>query len=330
MKKQRLIGIGTSIILWCGAIAGINCGHKQNYVDQPIRLGYLPITADVSLFVALEKGLFQKEGVKVEAIRFINANDAMNPILTKKTDGAVMIGYSTLFTIFARDDSVFRIVQSGAETKNKFTSRILVPINSPITKMEDLQDKSIGTYSGITQRLNLDLILEKVFEKRQPAVRVDQVESNLQVPSLAAGQFDALFTIDPYATVAIKKGVARSICDGPRAEFIVNPFPTCATVFSMSLIKNRPTQARKVLKALTDGLDWAENHHDSASAIVAKYTDVDPEIALACGTYLWWKSGGENIDAIKTLAEIMYKRGILERPVKVERMFADVNNMLFR
>jgi NitT/TauT family transport system substrate-binding protein len=301
------------------------CEKKTSAANYTVRLGYLPITADVSVFAAVEKGFFEREGVNVKAIRFSDGNQAMNALIAGEIDGAVMIGYSTLLTIFSKSPDAFRVVQSGVETEQKFTARIIVPINSPIQKIEDLKGKSVGTYSGLTQRLNLLLILSHFFHKPEEAVQVVQVESNLQVQSLTAGRFDALFTIDPYATVAIVKNLGRSISDSPRARYIVNPFPTCATVFSKTFVDQRSLNANKVLNALTAANDWAEKNPVEAANIIAnaKYTDVPAEIAKACGTYEWWNLGNEDKVAVQTLADIMLKDGVLNAPVRAEAMFAD-------
>jgi NitT/TauT family transport system substrate-binding protein len=307
---------------------GIICGCQKQTSSRSagtVKLGYLPITADVALFVALEKGLFDREGVKVEAIRFSDANQAMNALIGGQIDGAIMIGYSTLLTVASKSPDTFRVVQSGVETEQKFTARIIVPKNSSIQRVEDLNGKSVGTYSGLTQRLNLLLILSHFFPKPEEAVQIVQVESNLQLPSFTSGRFDALFTIDPFATIAIQKDLGRSISDSPRAKYIVNPFPTCATVYSKTFLESRPSEAAKMLKALEDATDLAVQNPTEGARISGneKYTDVSPEIAQACGTYEWWNLGQENIEAVQKLSDIMLRDGVFKTPVRAAALFAD-------
>jgi NitT/TauT family transport system substrate-binding protein len=285
----------------------------------------LPITADLPLFVALERDLFRQEGIRIEAIRFGDANQAMNALIARQIDGAIMIGYSTLLTIFEQDADTFRIVQSAAETEDHFTARILVPRMSTVNTIPELRGKSIGTYSGATQRLNLLLILSRFFEKPEEAVQIVQVDASLQLASLASNRFDALFTIDPQATTAIHTGVARSIADSPRARYIVNPFPTAATVFSTELIESRPDTAGKLLRAFEVATMWAIDNPREAMLIVAspRYTELSEEIALASGSYSWWSLGQERVDSVQALADVMADHKLLPRRVNAVAMFAD-------
>lgn len=326
MKRLTITSILLAVLCTLALVALLltpRCS-KKSPESTKIKVGYLPITADVSFFVALEKGFFKKEKVSIEPVRFTSSNQAMDSLLTGRIDGAIMIGYSTLFTIFSKSPDSFRIVQSGVETKDKFTAKIIVPKNSDVEKIEDLKGKKIGTYSGLTQRLNLLLVLSHFFEKPEEAVEIIQVESNLQVPSLAANRFDALFTIDPHATVAIQKGIGRSICDSPRAKYIVNPFPTCATVLSTSLINQKPKVAKKIIKALDAASEWAVKNPTEASLVISneKYTSVSPEIALACGTYEWWKLGEEDFKAVEKLTKIMRDNDLLEKNINIRDMYA--------
>ena len=303
-------------------------GESETLAEvRTVRLGYLPITADISFFVGLERGYFRQEGLEVEAVRFTSANQAMNALISGHIDGAIMIGYSTLITIYSKNTDVCRIVQSGVETEDKFTARILVPPDSPVQKVEELKGMTIGTYSGATQKLNLLLVLSHFFETPHQDVSIVQVESNLQLPSLSSGRFDALFTIDPYATVAIEQNLGRSICDSPRAKYIVNPFPTCATVLSTEFLESHTGEATKVVAALQAATEWAVANTKEAAIIIAnpKYTDVSEEIALKAGTYEWWNLGEHVLDPIQELADIMYEKGLIDSEVSVEGMFADTS-----
>ena len=303
----------------------LSCNSRKNQKELEVKIGYLPITADVSFFVAIEKAFFEKENIKIKPIKFTSSNQAMDALLSGRISGAIMIGYSTLFTIFSKSPESFKIIQSGVETKDKFTSRIIVPLDSDIMNIKDLKGKSIGTYSGLTQRLNLLLILSNFFEEPEKVIKIIQVESNLQIPSFYARRFDALFTIDPFATIAIHKKIGKSIVDSPRAKYIVNPFPTCATVLSTDFINTNPELAKKIKRILDTATNWAEINHEEASLIISseKYTNIPNEIALKCGTYEWWMIGEENIYAVQKLEDIMFEHKILDKKIDVKKMFAE-------
>ena len=328
MQRSRWILV-VIVLGWLLAGSVLYFYHKRVRLPEearraaPVRIAYLPISAGLSFFVAQEQEMFSP--LHIEATRYPDANQAMNAMVAGKADVAIMIGYSTLFVLHARSADLFRIVQSGVETEKTYTSRILVLRESSIQSIADLRRKKIGTYAGSTQRLNLLLILAKYFNDPERDVEIVQVDTSLQLPSLAARRFDALFTIDPHATIGLQTSLARSIDESPRAKYIVNPFPTCATVFSKSFLDNRPEEARRVLGALENATKWATENAIDAAILSAnpKYTDVPSDVAPKCGTYTWWRRGQEDLVAVQTLADLMHKHQVLSVPIRVSEMFAD-------
>ena len=303
----------------------LGCGREETSKGdfRSVKIGYLPITADVSLFVGMEKGLFERNRVRVEAVRFTSANQAMDALISGRIQAAIMIGYSTLFSIFEKDTTQFKIVQSAAETENRYTAKILIRTDSNLDSISQLKGQSIGTYEGLTQKLNLMLVLRNFMDPVKD-VNIIQVASNLQIPALSAGQFDALFTIDPYATIALENGVAKVLEENPRYKYILSPFPTAATVFSRKFINEDSLSAKRIFRALNEAVDFVELNPQEASQITAKpdYTPVTQEIAKKCGVYKWWKLGEEDHEAVQRLADILFENRILKNRIDTKLMYA--------
>jgi NitT/TauT family transport system substrate-binding protein len=299
-------------------VACHNCACNEN---RPLRVAFLPITASEGLFVASERGFFKQEGLSVELTRYESPNDAMNALLSSKVDVAHMIGYSTLITVWSKSPDSYHIVLSGVEDTATFTSRILVRNESDIQALQGLVGRTVGTYSGLTQRLNLTLALQGALGAESSSVEIVQLDPKMQIPALVSGRIDGLFTIDPYATVGIRRGVARSICDSPRARFIVDPFPTCATAVSSRLSTE---VGRRLTSALWAATQWATANPGSAAALMAeaRFAAIPEDLAQACGRYRWWQEGQEDVAAIQKLADLMLEHKLLDRAVDVRGMLA--------
>jgi len=293
---------------------------KKSPESTKVRVGYLPITADIPLFVAIEKGYYKKYGIEVEPIKFASANEAMDALMAGRSDSSIMIGFSTLFSIYEKDSTQFKIYQSAAETADKFTCRLLVRKDSDISSIPQLKGKKIGTYSGLTQLLNLKSVLEKFLDPDKD-VTIIQVETKIQLQAFAAGQFYALFTIDPYSTIALENGTAKVLVDNPRFKYILSPFPTCASVFSNEFLRKYPRLAKGIILAENEAVDFIEANPSESAKLVSKYTPVEEGIALKCGTYEWWKLGNEDKAVVQKLSDIFVSQGALKNKINSSDMF---------
>jgi NitT/TauT family transport system substrate-binding protein len=290
--------------------------------SNTVRVAYLPISASVIFFVAMENGYFDDEGIQIEPIRMGSANQAIDALLTNRADAGIMLGFTTLLTVAEKQPEIFRITQSAFETSEKYTSKILVHKDSEYLTINQLAGKKIATYTGLTQRMNLELILDKALGSRSGA-EIVQVEQNLQVAGLESKQFDALFTIDPYTTTAIVNGSARSIVDSPRYKYIIQPFPTAANVLALNLLKSKPDTAKAFNNAMGKALEWTNKNPREAALIAGKeeYAAMPENISSQAGTYEWFATGPHNIDAVASLAKLMKANNLLTGEIDIKRMY---------
>ncbi len=203
-----------------------------------VRIGYLPLSSTLHLSVAMREGLFAKEGVTVEAIKFQDANLAMHALLAGEIDGIAAIAYSMIFTPYAQQPGLYKSFGSQEETGNHYVARMLVLKNSPITKVTDLEGKRLGTYNGLPMLINARLLLRRLGLENK--VTLVQIKPELQNDAFISGQFDALMSVEPYPTIALSRGTARVLLDNPRTKYFSNPYPASAALFSTQFIKKSP------------------------------------------------------------------------------------------
>ena len=65
-------------------------------ISKTLTAAYLPLTANLPLFVALEKGYFERNGIKVNAIEATSPNDIITALVAGKVDFAAVLAYSLL------------------------------------------------------------------------------------------------------------------------------------------------------------------------------------------------------------------------------------------
>lgn len=108
-KKRVLLGVVATVIVAIVSVF-ILCRAPDSRV---VRLGFLPIAAGVSLFVAIEKKFFARAEIDVEPIQFASSERAIHAMLGGRTDGTIMIGYATPLALYAKNPGVFQIFQSS-------------------------------------------------------------------------------------------------------------------------------------------------------------------------------------------------------------------------
>jgi NitT/TauT family transport system substrate-binding protein len=287
-----------------------------------IRIGYIPFSADLPLFVALEQKYFEEENVQVKAVRFSEGSEATTALLAGQVEIIAPIAYSVQWPIIQQEPEALRMFIPEFETNETFLSAVLVRKDSDIQNIESLRGKKIGTYTGIPQLFYLKLFLKNVGMDPQKDVTIIQVGTALQVSVLEAGQFDALFTVDPFVTVAREKIGARVLVENPRSKHILNPFPMGAALVSSRFLKEHPTAVGKVYRAMAKAIDFIRADPAAAKNTLPKYTPLTADIVAKSDVYKAFKIG-EDVDmtVIQRLADLMLENKLLDKKLDTRKVF---------
>ena len=314
---KRLIII---IIALAFTILTFGCARKP----EQVKIALCPYTGDLPFFVAIEKGYFEEQGLKVEEIRCRNSTEALNALLADKVDIIAPISFSALLAAEIKSPGDVKLFLPGGESDKIIGSYLLIKKDSLITSIEQLKGKKIGTYTGVTQLLYLKLFLKEVGLDPEKDVTIIQVGPALQAQALDAGQFDALFTIEPYSTIALEKGIAKALIKNPRVKYIVNPFISGSAAVSTGFLNENPKIVKKIYKAVEKSLDFIRENEKKARNILPKYTPLDTSIAQKAGLLEWYKvDEPANMDAIQKISDLLYENGILSARVLIKGMFLE-------
>ncbi len=302
---------------------GPGCDRPQ-VATPSISVAYIENASCWPLFVALDKGLFEANGVTVDVTVAKDSSEALNALLAGKVDASIENSYSALFAIEGKSPGTIKLFLPCSETAQKYVSHLLVPVGSEVRRPEDLKGKRIGTYTGSTQLLTLKLFLRDYLGwDPEKDVQIVQVASALQVQALAAGQYDALFTIEPFASAALAKGVAQDILPYARGK-ILDPFPAGASSIRVDAITTRREALRRMYESMVRASEFIDRNGDESRAILAKWTNLDEDSAKGVGGYHYHTF--EEFDTVKRgrvqrLADLYHEGGILSTRVEVADLF---------
>jgi NitT/TauT family transport system substrate-binding protein len=207
---------------------------------------------------------------------------------------------------------------------------LLVAKDSVIKGVEELKGKRIGTYTGATQLLTLKLFLRE-YLKWDPDrdVQVVQVAPSLQVQALVAGQYDALFTVEPFASAALAKGVARDLLPYARGK-ILDPFPAGACSVSAKVLPEKKEAVRKLYEAMVRGADFIDRNPEEARLILAKWTNLDKASSEQVGGYDYHSFEAfdkTRMDNVQRLADLYFEGQVLSTKVDIQKVFLNESSL---
>jgi ABC-type nitrate/sulfonate/bicarbonate transport system substrate-binding protein len=323
-----VVVVGVSAVVLTGCTSSPNA--PQSSVVQPatqtVRAAYIPLTANLPLFVALEQGFFKQNGLSVEASEATSPNDIVAALVSGKIDFAPVLAYTIIFPSAIQYLDTFKLFSSSEETETNYTASIIAKKDSLINSYQDLRHKKIGVYGGLVQVNFLKAILTGM-KINLDEVEIVEINPRLQIQGLLAGEYDALSTTEPTSNIALLGGQVKLVSDNPRVKYIMNPFPSTAAALSTKFIKENKTAAQAVARSLNQAIDFINSNPTEAKKAMLKYTPIPAESAdkvLAdLKLFHYAKLGEENRVQVQKFADYLYNNKLLKNKIDVNSLFGD-------
>ncbi|MFN4896582.1 MAG: ABC transporter substrate-binding protein [Pseudomonadota bacterium] len=216
---------------------------------------YLP------LYVAMEEGLFAKQGLDVD-LRFAGNDDQ---IFATVMSGSAQFGVGDpAFAAISREKGgpgkivammVTRLGLSG------YTNKPTIPDIASATDATGLRIGSIPAPST-----TYTLLREFIRNNKLEHTTLVQVAIGAQLAALEAGQLDVAVDLEPSVSVAESKGY--------RVNFLFDRFTETQAITGISTlestIENRPDLVQKVVSGLQDGLDLMHSNSEVSLRVAKK------------------------------------------------------------
>jgi len=307
MKKNVLtVFIVIAIVVLGLVIYRLNTGEEFPPQPQKIVFGYRPISPSLDFFVALEKGYFKNEGLDVELQVFRGSSDLTDAILTGKVDFATDLGMVTQLLPMMRSNNYmvkFLSLDLDALDSPMRGPTLVVKPELEIEKIEDLKGKTIGIFPGINFKIFLEAALKKHGIDIEKDVTIVQIPPQEQVPGFAS--VDALLSLDPIVNGIEAKYGAKVIANRLSANYIFDNFPAAASSVNSGYAVKHPAVVKKVVNALSRGIDFVRSNPEQTSDILAKYTNLPLEIAKTMEPVKYAKLDEINIESLQRTCDYL-------------------------
>ncbi|HII38434.1 TPA: ABC transporter substrate-binding protein [Candidatus Micrarchaeota archaeon] len=248
---------------------------------EPVRLVYLPAAQSLPLFVAMEQGLFEKEGLGVELQRMENPNQIIDALVVGKADAgfAIATGISAVADTKKPGAIRFNSVFCGTGETERHNDALIVGVNSSISSFADLRGKRLGIMPGIQWNTISRKILKENGIAESEVTLVELPISN-HLASLSSGGVDALLTIEPTVELGLSKGIAKIAVDTPTVKWVASPICLGASGLSAEFARKRPAEAEKYLRAVDAAIRQVQTN-SSVRQYLVRYLSLSEEVAQA-------------------------------------------------
>lgn len=312
-------------ILQQGAAAGLALAglSMPAHADDPIRIGYWPIASGLPLYAGLELGFFKEAGLNVEGAKFASASQVAEAMIAGRIQGSAN-GTASAALALAEITSpgLFKIICSNPSNRSLVLDEFVVAKDAPYKSIAELKGKRIGSGPGIQ-----NVTLAKAILEKNGIVNPTVVELPIgqHVAALAAGQIDAVYTLEPTGTIGRLKGLARVLEPGVIAKYVLGdpeaPWFGGSASITSSFLKEQPALAKKYVAAYAKSVDYVRKNPDAARKHLDGFTSIDPslvaEVPLA-GFTLYNEFKASDIEAFQKFFDLFSDRKIFSRVVPVK------------
>lgn len=293
-RMALLVGIVVALgLAGCtGSQAGVAAGDTPSGVSEdgtdpddtgadaaldPVRVAYVPIGTLLPAFVALDEGIFERNGIDVT----LTPNENVTTIpgtLGRQFD----IGASTspdIIKAVGQGIDVGTITGGTADTEDNPVGQIVVPGDSEIQDVTDLSGRRVATPSS-GAAMHVSLLHWLSTEGVDPS-SVTTVEAPFPTmgDQLAAGRVDAVEAVQPFLGLLLDAG-NRSI-GSPLLSVGEPPVLGVIWIADRDWATNNPTTVERWTRSLVEAEAFIDSNETRAREILQEYTALPPGIAEA-------------------------------------------------
>lgn len=292
---------------------------KASDSDLTLRIGWGGTLCEAPLHMAVEKGFFEQEGLKVELIKL-----APGTTFDAVTANQIDAGFALLASLVQPLSNGLPVkITTGLHTGcDKVLAKKDAGINSP----KDFIGKKVGVPSYTSSPY--------IYAKRVLADNgVDVTAENSQVEfvvyttadlplALDKGAVDAIAMNDPTATIAANDYKLNIVFDSAKDEPYKDQY-CCSAFVRENIAKDHPDIAVKYTRAMQKASAWVQNHKDETAQIQVdkKWVAGDPQVnAEVLKTFNYIPSYSGAYDVFGIIAPQLQKVGMLGQDVDVKAL----------
>lgn len=283
-----------------------------------VSVGTIAVIQALPVFVALEKGFFEEEGLDVSVTSIQTSNDMIKAVVNKEIDFGASLSTTVVFDIEQKSPNTVKIVSVTRQTIERPTASVIVGKDSTFTSLSDLDGKRIALFPGTTAltltRVSFQNVVSGDFQ-----LRFVQLPTEFWLKALSTGQADAIIAYEPFVTLAVEEGVGRVLYSALWEKNVMDNIPSGASIVSAEYASKNPENVKMIRNALHKAVEFIEGNEQEARRISLKYLPISENVAMKLTLPLWRVGNDINIDYVQQYADILYDYGEIFQKVDASK-----------
>lgn len=319
--KTRWKQIGLVLLTVAGALTYmVACTRAPAPEKWPtLRIGYLPIAAELPLFVAIEEGFFREAKVAFELVRFTSSNELGNAASADRVDIMAGTASNVVFDIGTVSGKRHLVIAINpySNRPGHVTDHLIVGRQSGIRELAQLRGRKVASFPGSVNRLFVHLVLEKHGVPRDSYTYLEMPPPNWQ-PALESGAVDAVSALEPQATQILKDGTGSSIFPGFYADFMPDVPLSGHWVAADYFKRHDPAQLAAFLGAYERAIRFCREHEDRARRHLVKHANVREDIVEQVNLNPWQMRAEIDLTRFQKYVDLLAQNKALQQSVNVQ------------
>jgi len=284
--------------------------QSQAAMDYTIKFGTLPAESAIPIIVAKEKGLFEKEGVKVELVPF-NAPNDRNVAVQAGTIDAIIADVMTSLTFH---EAGFNM-KITSDINEDF--KLLTSPKSGIDTFAKLDKKTVSVVPNFV----LEYIMDEMAKKNSITYEIVSIPSfAARFEALLADKIDGVIFTEPQAGMLAAKGakvLASSKEYGIKAGTLL---------FNEKVLNDHPEEVKAFYRAYNAAIEYINTADPSEYSQALIQYGFPEAIKGYLGTGVKYEKAGKVTE--ETFASVLEWTKV-KQMVKKDYTFADISNFTF-
>lgn len=275
-----------------------------------LKLGVIPIADVAPVFIALDRGYFEEEGLTVTTEFAAGGAAAIPAVVAGDIDLAFGAYPSALKAI--EEGIPLVLTQEAVRSGELFAGLYSLP-DSGIETVADLEGKTIAvnTLNNIVQ-IAVEAHLQDAGLTLDDVTLVEIGFPDM-VAALELGDVDVISVVEPFGTIARNTLDATLVIDMFTNRLA--DFPVAGWMTTDEWATAHPNTIAAFNRAFAKATDVANNEEGALAEIVPTYTSSSPEAAAELNYPNM--VAGLDADYLQIVSDFMVDQGILEAPVNV-------------
>jgi NitT/TauT family transport system substrate-binding protein len=316
-STRRVLAACAGVVLLATACGDDGEEAGDNGELDEITIGTLPISNASPMYLGMELGYFEEEGLDVEVAVLQGGNEIIQGLVSEDYQFG-FVGYISAGVAAAQDVPV--CVVSGSDMSNESTEDdwqlIVAGADGDVQEPEDLEGATIGinalggvaevmTYAALEQQLGIDPDAYELLEVPFPEVPA----------ALEEGRIDAGFTSEPFVTMVLDAGGTRVY--SPQAE-TASHYPNGSYAAAEPFVAENADLVERFRAAMDRSVDYAEENTEEVREIIPEFTEIDSELAERIELPTW----GSQLDEshIEQQLEYLDAYGLVDESVTTDEL----------